>query len=68
MLIHQCVECARLSINRIAADDDPDRILELFESSQSLDSEMRERLDKGGIALLDPMDKSLIRDQLFGRN
>src|SRR5215475_14044587 len=33
MLIHQCVECSDISINRIAADDDPDSILSTFQDS-----------------------------------
>lgn len=33
MLIHQCTECAALSINRIAADDDAESVLHVFEES-----------------------------------
>ena len=33
MLIHECVECKVLSINRIAADDDLATILAVFEES-----------------------------------
>ena len=33
MLIHQCIECGALSINRIAADDDPSTILAIFQGS-----------------------------------
>src|SRR5262245_51293735 len=33
MLIHECMECAALSINRIAADDDSESILRVFQES-----------------------------------
>jgi len=33
MLVHQCIECSALSINRIAADDDPSTILAIFQGS-----------------------------------
>src|SRR5512138_3138128 len=33
MLIHQCIECGSLSINRIAADDDSATIIAVFQAS-----------------------------------
>src|SRR5918996_3785658 len=36
MLIHACVECKALSINRIAADDDSETILSIFHESLML--------------------------------
>jgi hypothetical protein len=33
MLVHECTECGRLSIHRIAADDDSDSVMEAFFSS-----------------------------------
>jgi hypothetical protein len=66
MLIHLCTECGRLSINRIAADDDPQNVLEVFESSFQLSVSMQTRLDADGIRALDAMDINIIRAQLFG--
>ncbi len=33
MLVHHCQECGALSINRIAADDDNERLWELYRRS-----------------------------------
>jgi hypothetical protein len=52
MLIHECVECGALSINRIAADDDPDSIMEVFRDSLRLDRRTGTRCLEQGILLL----------------
>src|SRR5512138_335612 len=33
MLVHQCVECGKISANRIAADDIADFVLEIYQCS-----------------------------------
>ncbi|MEW5872732.1 MAG: RNHCP domain-containing protein [Chloroflexota bacterium] len=68
MLIHVCVDCGKVSINRIAADDDAQRILELFEDSLQLDAPIRRRLAKSGVGTLRATDLALVRARLFGRN
>lgn len=40
MLIHLCPKDQKISINRIAGDDDPEIILKIFQNSQNLDLEM----------------------------
>jgi hypothetical protein len=67
MLIHQCVECGSVSANRIAADDDSQKIIEIFEGSLKLDTRAKIRLQVKGIAVLDDTQISIVRDQLFGR-
>src|SRR5262245_27702571 len=42
MLVHVCVECGSVSINRIAGDDDPDSILEVFYGSLEHDHQYEE--------------------------
>jgi hypothetical protein len=37
MLIHACEGCGTISINRIAADDDPETVLAIFQSSLDID-------------------------------
>ncbi len=37
MLVHACSECGKVSLNRLAADDDPQAVLETFEASLALD-------------------------------
>ena len=66
MLIHQCLKCGKISINRLAADDDNQAILEVFEQSKQMDLEQRQQLKVQGIKLLDEKDKKEIFTQLFG--
>jgi hypothetical protein len=57
-IVHRCVACGRLSLNRVAADDDPEAILAL------LDHPDPPRDD--GLAPLTPADRALVRRRLFG--
>lgn len=67
MLIHQCLGCGKLSINRIAADDNPGKLLEVFRGSFDLDEQMKEQLAGSEIELLLPEDRQIVTDQLFGK-
>ena len=67
MVIHQCQDCGQITINRIAADDEPQIILKVFEKSKKLDKEMVERLKNEDISLLDESNKEEIKTQLFGK-
>jgi len=64
MLIHECVECRCLSINRIAADDDPDSVMDTFDSSLSLNRQTRARCESLGITVL--TDLEAVQVQLYG--
>ena len=66
MLIHLCVECAVFSINRIAADDDPENLLRVFEQSLGLDPSLRSRLQIEKIMILSAGDADSVKAQLFG--
>jgi hypothetical protein len=63
MIIHECAGCAKVSINRIAADDTNEGIIGLFE----LSVEMKARLDKEGIYVLQEVDRQEVQTQLFGK-
>jgi hypothetical protein len=67
MLIHQCEACGKVSINRIAADDDEEAILAVFETSQWLDTTTATRLARSGILLLGAADAPLVYRRLYGR-
>lgn len=67
MLIHQCAQCDKISINRIAADDNSEAIIALFETSQQLDPETTSRLEKDEIHLLTEKDREEIMTQLYGK-
>ena len=67
MLIHECIECGGLSINRIAADDDPDSILDVFSESFELDGRIHERCKHGFIEILGVDDLTNVYIQLYGQ-
>lgn len=67
MLIHLCGGCNKISINRIAADDSSDEILQIFENSQNLDKEMFKMLENNNIHLLKQEDREEIKILLFGK-
>ena len=66
MLIHQCVDCGTLSINRIAADDDAATILDIFRSS--IEYPIHALCEGNGIAPLRSTDSDALHRQLFGGN
>ncbi len=68
MLVHMCVDCGRLSINRIAADDDAQALMEVFSVSSALPSRTRDLLLAGGICLLEHDDLEIVRRQLLGEH
>ncbi|HEU4715895.1 MAG TPA: RNHCP domain-containing protein [Candidatus Saccharimonadales bacterium] len=66
MFVHECMGCGKLSINRIARDDDNDGVVGIFESSK-YDRRLARLLQGAGIHLLDAGDEEEVRLQLFGR-
>jgi len=64
MLIHQCIECGTLSINRLAADDHPDSVMEVFRRSQALPHHIHRECELQEILLLED-EESLVL-QLYG--
>ncbi len=66
MLIHECLDCDKISINRIAGDDDSDAIMDIFEKSKKLSLLKIDKLRKEGIDVLSEKDKEKISVQLFG--
>ena len=66
MLIHECVECEHLSINRVAADDDPESIVDTFVSSLNLTHQTRIRCESQGILILNNMEA--VQVQLYGQS
>lgn len=67
MLIHQCSDCARISINRIAADDDSDLILDIFERSLKMACTLRAQIEAMGIWPLSENERELVVARLFGQ-
>ena len=67
MLIHLCLTCQDFSINRIAADDNPEMILHIFEESKNLDQGLLDKLSDEKIKILTESEKSEILTQLYGK-
>ncbi|MFZ5845229.1 MAG: RNHCP domain-containing protein [Patescibacteria group bacterium] len=67
MLVHECTMCGRHSINRIAADDSSQIILQVFEQSESLPEESRMQLESEGIILTRLPERPTIEVRLFGK-
>jgi hypothetical protein len=66
MLIHRCTRCDKLVINRIAADDNTDLLLEVFQQSQADAEAFQAELAPMEITLLTAADEALVRRRLFG--
>lgn len=66
MLIHRCTGCGKHSINRIAADDDPQAVYQLFHRSLDLCEEMVRQLNDEGILLLGSRSLTAVYSQLYG--
>jgi hypothetical protein len=68
MLIHECVGCKSLSINRIAADDDPETVLSVYEASLTFSHQIQALYEQHGILTLNADDMEIIYTQLYGQN
>ncbi len=67
MLIHECVECRTLSINRIAADDDSETVISVFQQSLTRSHELHTICMGQRIDPLNIKDREIIYTQLYGR-
>jgi hypothetical protein len=68
MLIHECVECKTLSINRIAADDHPGTVASVFQESLKFGPETHSLCVQNGILPLEAKDSQIVYTQLYGRD
>jgi hypothetical protein len=66
MLIHECMECKALSINRIAADDDPEVVTAVFQISLQLHPQMHFVCQQYGIVVLKAKDTPAVYKRLYG--
>jgi len=68
MLIHECTECRAISINRIAADDDPSNIMAVFQESLAHQHQIKHVCNPLGIFPLNANDVEMIESQLYGQS
>ncbi len=66
MLVHACTGCDTLSINRIAADDDPIRLMQVFQDSLLQAPAFHEKFRQAQITPLGAKDRDLVESRLFG--
>lgn len=66
MLIHDCMGCSKVSINRVAADDAEHQIMHVYETSLALGTGQRQALQTAGIYVAAEADRQEIQTQLFG--
>jgi hypothetical protein len=68
MLVHCCDHCGEVSINRIAADDRVETIMEVYEKSILYTRRMFVKYQGMGIRLLSMEDHLLVKARLYGLN
>lgn len=66
MLVHRCTHCGAIVINRIAADDNPTKILGLISGRHSIQSDLKEDCRTQGIRMLTSADLGLAHTRLYG--
>lgn len=66
MVVHQCLNCGKISCNRIAGDDNSYSITCLLEDSHNLNREVVIKLGHQGISLLTQKDKPQVLTALYG--
>jgi hypothetical protein len=65
MIVHFCVECGGLSINRVAADDDADALLAAFEVAQHHATPLHTQMLSSGIQPLSATERPLVQMQFL---
>jgi len=68
MLIHRCTICAKVAINRIAADDWAAAIVQIFELSAQAGAACQAELERMGVSMLLTGDADLVWERLFGKS
>ena len=66
MIVHTCTACGKININRIASDDNTDKVLEILDRSPALPSPLKARLDRVGIVLVHKDHRTHIIQRIFG--
>lgn len=68
MLIHECIECRVISINRIAADDDAETVIAVFRESLTVHHQIMIMCNLYGILPLNADDIKMVTAQLYGQS
>jgi hypothetical protein len=68
MLAHLCVECNKVSLNRMAADDDIEKAWGIYTSSCEANRHAIDWPAESEVTLLGHEAQRLVRAQLYGNN
>lgn len=68
MIIHQCLNCGKLSPNRIAGDDDEYQIISILKDSINLNTDITTQLRNIGLVPITTSNKEEAFISLFGSN
>ncbi len=68
MIVHRCDECDAVSINRIDADDNLQKLEVLFDETISTEKIQKEKLWNKGIRLLEYHHQPEFMQCLYGKN
>jgi RNHCP domain len=66
MLIHRCRDCSKVSINRIAADDQVEMLMRVYRDSLTMDEITKYHLNVAKIHLMQAKDERTVLLQLYG--
>ena len=67
MIVHLCLNCGKITTNRIAGDDNSYTILNVFDHSLSLEENIQIKIADLSIRLLVLEDKEQMLISLFGK-
>lgn len=67
MLVHLCEDCSRISINRMAADDNAAAALDILADSHSLSTSIKSAIHESGVNILESGQHFAVHEQLLGR-
>lgn len=68
LLVHQCVACAKISLNRLAADDLTEGLFTIYQASWQLANQALSQVASREVHLLQASDLEVVRARLFGWN
>lgn len=66
MLVHLCMKCDKISINRLARDDLDSHVIEIFDETNLITPEIKDRCRQNDIYLMQESDRQELLTQLFG--
>lgn len=67
MIVHICPKCDKVSINRIASDDNSDEIIKIFDNSLNIDESLKIKLKTMRISIASESDREELKNQIFGK-